>query len=52
MTEIYPSFYSKFKCIANLCEDSCCKDWDIDIDSETERFYMTVTGYTGDKIRK
>ena len=52
MTEIYPSFYSKFKCIANLCEDSCCKDWDIDIDSETEHFYMTVTGYTGDKIRK
>lgn len=52
MTEIYPSFYSKFKCIANLCEDSCCKDWDIDIDSQTERFYMTVKGEIGDKIRK
>ena len=52
MTEIYPSFYSGFKCIANLCEDSCCKDWDIDIDSETERFYMTVKGATGDKIRE
>ena len=24
MQEIYPSFYHEFKCIANLCEDSCC----------------------------
>ena len=50
--EIYPDFYKEFKCIANRCEDSCCKDWDIDIDSETERFYMTVQGKTGDKIKE
>ena len=52
MREIYPAFYKKFKCIANRCEDSCCKDWDIDIDSETERFYQTVQGALGDKIRR
>ena len=52
MIDIYPDFYKEFKCIANRCEDSCCKDWDIDIDSETERFYMTVKGATGDKIRE
>lgn len=52
MKDIYPVFYKEFKCIANLCEDSCCKDWDIDIDSDTERFYQTVQGATGDKIRK
>ena len=49
---IYPEYYKKFRCIANLCEDSCCKDWDIDIDSETERFYQTVKGELGDKMRK
>ena len=49
MQEIYPSFYHEFKCIANLCEDSCCKDWDIDIDSDTEEFYKTVQGPLGDK---
>ena len=52
MKDIYPSFYKYFKCIANRCEDSCCKDWDIDIDSETERFYQTVTGELGDKLRR
>ena len=51
MQEIYPSFYHEFKCIANLCEDSCCKDWDIDIDSDTEEFYKTVQGSLGDKMR-
>ena len=51
MKEIYPAFYKDFKCIANRCEDSCCKDWDIDVDSETEKFYNTVQGALGDKIR-
>ena len=52
MQNIYPSFYKKFRCIANLCEDSCCKDWDIDIDSKTEEFYQTVKGELGDKMRE
>ena len=52
MRDIYPGFYKTFKCIANRCEDSCCKDWDIDIDSETEKFYQTVSGDLGDKIRR
>ncbi len=52
MRDIYPDFYHTFKCIANRCEDSCCKDWDIDIDSETERFYQTVSGELGDKLRR
>ena len=51
MKEIYPSYYAAFKCIANRCEDSCCKDWDIDIDSETEKFYQTVSGPLGEKLR-
>ncbi len=51
MRDIYPDFYREFKCIANRCEDSCCKDWDIDVDSETEKFYNTVNSPLGDKIR-
>ena len=51
MKDIYPDFYKRFKCIANRCEDSCCKDWDIDVDSETEKFYNTVKTPLGDKIR-
>ena len=51
MQDIYPKFYHEFRCIANRCEDSCCKDWDIDIDGETEEFYKTVQGPLGDKMR-
>lgn len=51
MRDIYPDFYKDFRCIANRCEDSCCKDWDIDVDSETEKFYNTVSGALGKKIR-
>ncbi len=52
MQEIFPRFYSSFRCIANRCEDSCCKDWDIDIDSKTEAFYQSVQGELGEKIRR
>ena len=52
MQDVYPEFYKAFRCIANRCEDSCCKDWDIDIDSDTEAFYQTVQGALGDKMRR
>lgn len=52
MKDIFPSFYKDFMCIANRCEDSCCKDWDIDVDIETEKFYSAVSGELGDKIRR
>ena len=51
MQEIFPRFYSFFRCIANRCEDSCCKDWDIDIDSKTEAFYQSVQGLTAKQRR-
>ncbi len=33
MTEIYvPTYYGKFKCIAERCRQSCCINWEIPID--------------------
>ena len=52
MKNVYPSYYGKFKCIANLCKDSCCKDWDVVVDSEAEEFYNTVNNSLGEKIRR
>ncbi len=52
MIHIYPTYYQKFKCIANKCPDSCCKGWDIVVDDETDAYYSTVKGEFGDKIRK
>lgn len=51
MKELYPDYYSKFKCIANKCPDSCCQDWDVVVDEESESFYNGVKGNFGDKIR-
>ena len=52
MKRAYPSYYKKFKCVANRCADSCCKDWDVVVDSETEAFYNTASGSLGEKIRR
>lgn len=50
-TMIYPTYYKKFKCIANLCPDSCCKDWDVVVDSETENFYNSINTDFGGRIQ-
>jgi len=46
-----PSYYKKFKCIADKCEHSCCIGWEIDIDSESLEKYRTLEGGYGDVIR-
>ena len=34
-----PNFYDLFKCTADKCEYTCCRDWNIDIDNETYEKY-------------
>ncbi len=34
-----PSYYKKFKCIADKCQHNCCIGWEIDIDEETLENY-------------
>lgn len=48
---IFPKFYNKFKCIADKCPDSCCKDWDVVVDDETAEFYNKAVGKFGEKLR-
>ena len=52
MEKFYPNYYKKFKCIANLCPDSCCQGWDIVVDKKSESFYNSVSGSFGDKLRE
>lgn len=51
MKHYYLDFYEKFHCIANRCPDSCCKDWDIVVDSGAEEFYRSVQSPLGEKLR-
>lgn len=38
----YPKYFKEFKCIGGECTDSCCVEWDIDIDKTTFRQYYKV----------
>ncbi len=51
MKEIFPSYYEKFKCIADKCKHSCCIGWEIDIDEDTMELYSSLEGDLADKIR-
>ena len=46
-----PKSYQDFHCIASLCPDTCCQQWDIDIDPETYARYQVLSGPLGEKVR-
>lgn len=46
-----PSYFDEFHCLAAQCPDSCCKEWDVDIDPETAARYRTLSGSLGDRLR-
>ncbi len=47
----YPSYYDQFSCIADRCEDTCCAGWEVDIDDESYRYYQSVPGEFGERLR-
>ena len=47
-----PSYYKKFKCIADKCRHSCCIGWDVYIDDETLEKYSAMDGALGERLRK
>lgn len=47
-----PSYYDKFKCIADKCKHSCCVGWEIDIDCDTLKLYENEKGDFGERLRK
>lgn len=51
MKHYYTKSYLSFKCIADKCPDSCCKDWDVVVDDESYEYYSNVKGSFGDKLR-
>ena len=46
-----PDYASRFRCLAGACPDTCCKDWEIIIDSETLSKYRALPGAFGDEVR-
>ena len=52
MKIIKPAYYDTFRCIAGACPDSCCKEWDVLVDSDKAAFYRALPGDLGDRLRQ
>ena len=47
-----PSYFDTFRCIAGACPDSCCKEWDVQVDAAAAACYRALPGDLGDCLRE
>ena len=47
-----PYYFDQFRCIADRCPDSCCKEWDVQVDPEAAAYYRSLPGDLGDRLRE
>lgn len=52
MTVHKPPYFDAFRCAAGACPDSCCQEWDVQIDRETAARYQALPGALGDRLRE
>lgn len=48
----YPAYFEAFTCLAGDCPDSCCKEWEVQVDEETAAKYAAMEGPLGQQLRK
>lgn len=47
-----PAYYDTFRCLASACPDSCCKEWDVQVDEAAAVYYRGLDGALGDRLRQ
>ena len=47
-----PDYFDRFRCIAGDCPDSCCKEWDVQVDDASAAVYRALPGALGDRLRE
>ena len=47
-----PYYFDSFRCIAGDCPDSCCKEWDVQVDEASAAYYRSLSGALGDRLRE
>ena len=47
-----PDYFDRFRCIAGACPDSCCKEWDVQVDEASAAYYRSLPGPLGDRLRE
>lgn len=48
----YPKYYENFHCTAGACPDSCCHQWDVQVDEASAAYYRSLPGALGTKLRQ
>lgn len=47
-----PEYFDRFRCIAGDCPDSCCKEWDVQVDEASAAVYRSLPGDLGNRLRE
>ena len=47
-----PAYFDSFRCIADQCPDSCCKEWDVQVDEASAAYYRSLPGPLGQRLRQ
>ena len=47
-----PGYFDHFQCLAGSCPDSCCKEWEVQVDEDAAAFYRTLPGDLGADLRR
>ena len=47
-----PSYFDQFRCLAGACPDSCCKEWDVQVDPDAAGYYRSLPGELGERLRQ
>ena len=51
MKDFFPAYYDRFRCLAGACPDSCCREWDVDVDPDSAKRYRALPGELGNALR-
>ena len=47
-----PYYYDQFRCLAGACPDSCCQEWDVQVDEHSAQRYLALPGELGNRLQK
>ena len=47
-----PDYFDRFRCLAGRCPDSCCQEWEVQVDTDSAASYRALPGTLGDCLRR
>ena len=47
-----PDYFDRFHCLAGGCPDSCCQEWEVQVDPDSASRYRKLPGPLGNDLRR